>query len=290
MKWLWESSNDNKDMWGSIIKAKYEESDSWMTKEVTTAYGVSLWKSIRELWNEFKPNTKIKVLGGIKTRFWKDDCHAKGNMKTPFPNIHNLVLQQQSTTAHLWTPQGWNFVFRRHLNDRKIPRVTDLFRSIDRFSGLETGHDRLQWLGNSTGIFKVGTAYGKLNHQICSYSNGPGDIYGKPRSPTRCLALCDYWLKKQNLKTSPSPCLGEFQRLFIAGKKQGHKQKTEGTGELSLPLFGGQYGKRGTISVFDNKESSMQQVKLNCIWTLCFWCNQIYSNDTLTNIDVLDSL
>ena len=25
----------------------------------------------------------------------------------------------------------------------------------------------------------------------------PGDIYGKPRSPTRCLALCGYWLKKQ---------------------------------------------------------------------------------------------
>lgn len=26
-------------------------------KEVTTPYGVSLWKSIRVLWNEFKPNT-----------------------------------------------------------------------------------------------------------------------------------------------------------------------------------------------------------------------------------------
>lgn len=34
----------------------------------------------------------------------------------------------------------------------------------------------------------------------------------------------------------------------------------------------------------------MQQVKLNCILTLCFWCNQIYSNDTVSIIDVLDSL
>ncbi|KAG5626418.1 hypothetical protein H5410_011636, partial [Solanum commersonii] len=39
-------SNDNQNLWGSVIKAKYEESDNWMTKEVTTLYGASLWKSI----------------------------------------------------------------------------------------------------------------------------------------------------------------------------------------------------------------------------------------------------
>jgi len=83
---------------------------------------------------------------------------------------------------------------------------------------------------------------------------------------------------------------GRFQRLYIAGKKQGHKQKIEVTRELSLSLFGGQYGKRGTLRVFENRENSMQQVKLNCILTLCFWCNQIYSNDTVSIIDVLDSL
>lgn len=69
MKWLWKYSNDNQNLLGSVIKAKYEESDSWMTKEVTTPYSVSLWKSIRVLWNEFKPNTKIKVVDGTKTKF-----------------------------------------------------------------------------------------------------------------------------------------------------------------------------------------------------------------------------
>lgn len=28
----------------------------------------------------------------------------------------------------------------------------------------------------------------------------------------------------------------------------------------------------------------MQQVKLNCILTKCFWCNQIYSDDTVSLI------
>lgn len=51
-------------------------------KEVTTLYGVSLWRSIRSLWNEVKSNSKVKVLDGRKTRFWKDNWHEKGNMET----------------------------------------------------------------------------------------------------------------------------------------------------------------------------------------------------------------
>ena len=54
----------------------------------------------------------------------------------------------------------------------------------------------------------------------------------------------------------------------MAGKKQGHKQKTEVTGELSLPLFGGTIWKESNLRVFENRESSMQQVKLNCILTV----------------------
>ncbi|WMV11931.1 hypothetical protein MTR67_005316 [Solanum verrucosum] len=41
---------------------------------------------------------------------------------------------------------------------------------------------------------------------------------------------------------------------------------------------------------FDSIENSMQKVKLNCLMLLCFWCNQLYSNDTISIIDVLDSI
>lgn len=63
-KWLWKYFNENQNLWGTVIKAKYEEKDNWMTKEVTSPYGVSLWKSIRMLCNEFKVNTKIEVVDG----------------------------------------------------------------------------------------------------------------------------------------------------------------------------------------------------------------------------------
>jgi len=40
---------------------------------------------------------------------------------------------------------------------------------------------------------------------------------------------------------------------------------------------------------FESIENSLQKVKLNCIM-LCFWCNQIYSNETVSIVDVLDSI
>lgn len=41
---------------------------------------------------------------------------------------------------------------------------------------------------------------------------------------------------------------------------------------------------------FDSGESSIEKVKLNCIMFLCFWCNQLYSDDTACIIDVSDSI
>ena len=45
MKWLWKFNHGEQTYWKEVIKAKYDEEDNWMTKEVTTAYGVSLWRS-----------------------------------------------------------------------------------------------------------------------------------------------------------------------------------------------------------------------------------------------------
>ncbi|WMV08412.1 hypothetical protein MTR67_001797 [Solanum verrucosum] len=44
-----------------------------------------------------------------------------------------------------------------HLNDWEILRVTEFFSIIEQFGGLETGKDKLQWLGNGTCTFKVMT-------------------------------------------------------------------------------------------------------------------------------------
>ena len=64
MKWLWKFNNGEQAYWKEVIRAKYVEEDNWMTKEVTTAYGVSVWRSIGSLWSKFKANTQIKLRNG----------------------------------------------------------------------------------------------------------------------------------------------------------------------------------------------------------------------------------
>lgn len=91
-----------------------------MTKEVTTPYGVSIWKSIRALWSELKAKSRIKVLDGNKTSFWKNNWHEVGNLEMIFPDIFNLVLHQQKAVAGMWTPQGWSIIFRRQINDWEL--------------------------------------------------------------------------------------------------------------------------------------------------------------------------
>ncbi|KAG5575905.1 hypothetical protein H5410_056039 [Solanum commersonii] len=41
MEWLWKYPNRNQMLWRKVIGAKYDEKDNWITKEVTTPYGVS---------------------------------------------------------------------------------------------------------------------------------------------------------------------------------------------------------------------------------------------------------
>ncbi|WMV22162.1 hypothetical protein MTR67_015547 [Solanum verrucosum] len=159
MKWLWRYSFEDQLMWKRVVGAKYEAEDSWMTKDVTSPYGVSLWRSIRELWEEVKLNSKVKVGNGNKTKFWKDKWHESGNLELLFPDIYNLVLSQQRTIAEIWTTQGWNFQFRRHLNDWEVMRVAEFLNIVGNFNGLQAEEDALWWKGSSKGIFKVGATY-----------------------------------------------------------------------------------------------------------------------------------
>ncbi|WMV13963.1 hypothetical protein MTR67_007348 [Solanum verrucosum] len=170
MKWLWKYANNNQMLWRKVIGAKYEEEDNWITKEVTTPCGVSLWRSIRSLWNEVKSNSKAKVMDVSKTRFWKDIWHEKGNMEDLFPDIYNLIMFQQSTIADLWSPQGWNFTFRRNLNDWEIVRVAEFLNTVNTFTGLQPREDKLWWTGDDKGVFKVNKSYKLMDQtdQQCS--------------------------------------------------------------------------------------------------------------------------
>lgn len=59
IKWLWRCTLEDQMLWIKAIKEKYELEDRWMTKEINTPYGVSLWRSIRILWPLLKNRSSI---------------------------------------------------------------------------------------------------------------------------------------------------------------------------------------------------------------------------------------
>lgn len=61
-----------KNMLWEVIRAKYEMDDKWTTKIVTTPYGCSTWRSIRNLWPLLLSKINFKVLSGLKVAFYED--------------------------------------------------------------------------------------------------------------------------------------------------------------------------------------------------------------------------
>jgi len=61
VKWLWRYHQEDQALWYRVIKSKYEQLNTWVTKEVNTPYGISLWKSIRIFWQFLSNQLTVKV-------------------------------------------------------------------------------------------------------------------------------------------------------------------------------------------------------------------------------------
>ncbi|CAN4128418.1 unnamed protein product [Withania somnifera] len=62
MKWLWKFAANELTLWKAMILDKYEREGKWTTKCCNESYGISLWKSIRNLWPMLKEKSSIKIV------------------------------------------------------------------------------------------------------------------------------------------------------------------------------------------------------------------------------------
>ena len=68
-KWLWMYGMEMSHLWRRVIEIKYGNIwGGWCTKEVTTTYGVSFWRSIRQGWPAFFKSTIFKVGNGNRIK------------------------------------------------------------------------------------------------------------------------------------------------------------------------------------------------------------------------------
>ena len=81
------------------------------------------------------------------------------SLKDLFPDIFVLAQHQEKSVAEMWSPQGWNMIFRRNLNDWEIPRMIELFKLLESFQGIQPGEDYLWWHGHNKGRYRVKEGY-----------------------------------------------------------------------------------------------------------------------------------
>ena len=75
--------------------------------------------------------------------------------------------------------------------------------------------------------------------------------------------------------------------MLLVGELQ-----TEIDGRLSQPVSGGQSGewRERNARCFESKSCDLQKIKLNRIKLSCFWCKQMYLDDTGSIIEILGSI
>ncbi|WMV46725.1 hypothetical protein MTR67_040110 [Solanum verrucosum] len=138
-----------------------------------------MWRTIRNLWESLKNNSQIVVGRGDKTKFWLDAWCGNGIVRDLFPIIFSICTNTNSKIEEMWSPQGWNLIFRRLLNDWEIDGMVEFLGLIGGFPGTTLEPDRLAWGHHKDGVFSVNRLY---NWGLKEVQEDPSDLgtqYGK---------------------------------------------------------------------------------------------------------------
>ncbi|WMV38706.1 hypothetical protein MTR67_032091 [Solanum verrucosum] len=178
--------------WEDVIVSKYGQTDSWTSNTVTSTYGVSVWRSIRNLWPKLTRNICYKVGEGTRILFWKDKWIGQNSLMEDFADLYSFCDNPGASIAEMWSQQGWNITLRRLLNDWEVDRVANLLQRLEDFPGLNINPDAIRWKHDRDGEFSVGTMYKR------DLATQPGEIAGpwkqiwKSNTPTKIK--CFTWL------------------------------------------------------------------------------------------------
>lgn len=101
---------------------------------------------IRTLWQKCSSNIGFNVEDGRRITFWENRI-GPGPLKDQFPDLFRLALLSDSTLATNRKQDGWNFNFRRHLNDWELERLDEIFGYNGIFSwiGTESRQAHTEW-------------------------------------------------------------------------------------------------------------------------------------------------
>ncbi|XP_039072016.1 uncharacterized protein LOC120219245 [Hibiscus syriacus] len=162
-KWFWKFANDSESIWKRLISSKYNQDNnliSFSKKYPTNASWI--WKSVVN--NHFKEDEfgakissmfQVKVGNGERIRFWVDIWALDHPLKTVFPRIYALSLNQFGIIKEFgeFNSSGWSWYvqLRRNLCDWELEQFSNFLAIIHNFSPSQESRDGLIWRGNGEG-------------------------------------------------------------------------------------------------------------------------------------------
>ena len=88
----------------------------------------------------------------------------------------------------VWSEQGWNFSFRRLLNDWEIGRVAEMLQMLDDFKGTSLEVDVMIWKHNHDGMLSVSRLNSRKVKELQGEISGPWSKVWKKPGKVRCFA------------------------------------------------------------------------------------------------------
>ncbi|KAG5620965.1 hypothetical protein H5410_006183 [Solanum commersonii] len=157
---------------------------------------------------------------------------------------------------------------------RRLPKED--FRSDQSASTSSSINENvLWWKGDSRGVFKVGAAYRIPYKAPCLTC-----LLAKEVTLTQDNVIKrGMWGKLRNCKPSIS-----ILQIYSTVMEGVHAKDRARWRSIPASIWWAIWKERNS-RCFESIENIVHKVKLNCILLLCFWCNQLYSND-VSIIDV----
>jgi len=176
-KWKWHYISNGRGRWKECLESKYgmELDKSQISVKLQSWWWRDLVKMCKEGGGEgwFQEEVRWSLGKGDKVKFWEDVWIGNQPLKTLFPKLFSISLNQGQRVEKIgvWEESGWrwNLKWRRGRFEWEIPMEMDLGMHISRANVSKDEKDAQMWKGDESGCFSVSSAYECLT----KYEIGP---------------------------------------------------------------------------------------------------------------------
>ncbi|XP_077215858.1 uncharacterized protein LOC143850501 [Tasmannia lanceolata] len=163
-KWLSRFGEEQSSLWVKVIGSKYGFlSGEWESDDIFAKKGLTVWRDILSMRQEFRQGIRVKVSSGDCIRFWLDVWCAKEPLGDLFPDLLLVASSKEDLVCECFDRVDdrviWRPSFRRNVFDRELNSISQLLKLIEGCYIKRSGSDRRIWIWNSSDSFTSKSFY-----------------------------------------------------------------------------------------------------------------------------------